>query len=230
VVIPVGGGGLIAGVACAVKETNPKIQSDRRAILEARFDESGARKKQARHAAREQNHRGRHRRALRGDAHISAGPKIRGRNRDRGRGRNRQRDLQLLEKEKMLAEGAGAAATAAVLNKKTPNHGKKLGVLVSAGNIDVSLLSLIIERGLVKDGRLVRLRIHLPDHPGALQRLAGVIADQKANIVETMYDRAYYGVVLGDTVIDITMETRGPEHVADLTAALEAGYPFERVQ
>ena len=69
----------------------------------------------------------------------------------------------------MLAEGAGAAATAAVLNQKIPNHGKKLGVLVSAGNIDVSLLSRIIERGLVKDGRLVRLRIHLPDHPGALQ-------------------------------------------------------------
>ncbi len=106
-----------------------------------------------------------------------------------------------------------------------------MGVLVSAGNIDVSLLSLIIERGLVKDGRLVRLRIHLPDHPGALQRLAAVIAEQKANIVETNYDRAYYGVVLGDTVIDITMETRGPEHVADLAAALEsAGYPFERVQ
>ena len=118
-----------------------------------------------------------------------------------------------------------------LLNRKTPNHGKKLGVLVSAGNIDVSLLSLIIRRGLVKDGRLVRLRIHLPDHPGALQKLAGVIADQKANIVETMYDRAYYGVVLGDAVIDITMETRGPEHVADLTAALDAsGYTFERVQ
>jgi threonine dehydratase len=139
--------------------------------------------------------------------------------------------LQLLEKEKTLAEGAGAAATAAMLNRKIPNHGKKIGVLVSAGNIDVSLLSLIIERGLVKDGRLVRLRIHLPDHPGALQRLAAVIAEQKANIVETMYDRAYYGVVLGDTVIDITMETRGPEHVAHLTAALDAaGYPFERVQ
>ena len=139
--------------------------------------------------------------------------------------------LQLLEKEKTLAEGAGAAATAAVLNKKVPNHGKKIGVLVSAGNIDVSLLSLIIERGLVKDGRLVRLRIHLPDHPGALQRLATVIADHKANIVETNYDRAYYGVVLGDAVIDITMETRGAEHVTDLTAALEAAdYIFERVQ
>src|ERR1700732_3991752 len=67
--------------------------------------------------------------------------------------------LQLLEKEKMLAEGAGAAATAVLLNRKIPNHGKKLGGLVSAGNIDVSLLSLIIRRGLVKAGRLVSLRM-----------------------------------------------------------------------
>ena len=139
--------------------------------------------------------------------------------------------LQLLEKEKTLAEGAGAAATAAVLNQKLPHRGKKIGILVSAGNIDVSLLSLIIRRGLVQGGRLVRLRIHLPDHPGALQRLTAVIAQQNANIVETMYDRAYYGVVLGDAVIDITMETRGPEHVSKLTAALNAaGYTFELVQ
>ena len=104
-------------------------------------------------------------------------------------------------------------------------------MLVSGGNIDVSLLSLIIERGLVKDGRLVRLRIHLPDHPGALQRLSGVIAEQKANIIETTFNRAYYGVVLGDTAIDITMETRGPEHIVEIVAALDAnGYFHERVQ
>jgi len=230
-VIPVGGGGLIAGVACAVKEINPKIriigvQSSKLASMKAALEKNALVTLPANKTIAD------------GIAVRCAGtltfPLVR-----------KYVDeivtvdeeeiasaiLQLLEKEKMLAEGAGAAATAAVLNKKTPNHGKKLGVLVSAGNIDVSLLSLIIERGLVKDGRLVRLRIHLPDHPGALQRLAGVIADQKANIVETNYDRAYYGVVLGDTVIDITMETRGPEHVADLTAALEAaGYPFERVQ
>jgi threonine dehydratase len=230
-VIPVGGGGLIAGIACAVKEINPKIriigvQSSKLASMKAALEQNKLVTLPANKTIAD------------GIAVRVAGtltfPLVR-----------KYVDeivtvdeeeiasaiLQLLEKEKMLAEGAGAAATAAVLNKKTPNHGKKLGVLVSAGNIDVSLLSLIIERGLVKDGRLVRLRIHLPDHPGALQRLAGVIADQKANIVETNYDRAYYGVVLGDTVIDITMETRGPEHVADLTAALEAaGYPFERVQ
>jgi len=231
VVIPVGGGGLIAGVACAVKETNPNIkvfgvQSSNLASMKAAIESKKIVTLPASKSIAD------------GIAVRSAGtltfPLV-----------QKYVDeivtvdeeeiasaiLQLLEKEKMLAEGAGAAATAALLNKKIPNHGKKLGVLVSAGNIDVSLLSLIIRRGLVKDGRLVRLRIHLPDRPGALQELAGVIADQKANIVETMYDRAYYGVVLGDAVIDITMETRGPEHVADLTAALDAsGYTFERVQ
>jgi len=139
--------------------------------------------------------------------------------------------LALLEKEKTLAEGAGAVAAAAVLNHKIPHRGKKLGVLVSGGNIDVTLLSRIIERGLVKDGRLVRLRVHLPDHPGALVRLATVIANKKANIIETSYNRSYYGVLLGDTAIDITMETRGPEHIVEITGALEAeGYVYERVQ
>jgi threonine dehydratase len=230
-VIPVGGGGLIAGIACAVKEINPKIR-----IIGVQSAKLASMK-----AALERNQLV----TLPANKTIADGIAVRCAGTHTFPLVQKYVDeivtvdeeeiasaiLQLLEKEKMLAEGAGAAATAAVLNKKTPNHGRKLGVLVSAGNIDVSLLSLIIERGLVKDGRLVRLRIHLPDHPGALQRLAGVIADQKANIVETNYDRAYYGVVLGDTVIDITMETRGPEHVADLTAALEAaGYPFERVQ
>ena len=130
--------------------------------------------------------------------------------------------LLLLEKEKTLAEGAGAVGLAAVIQRKTSLRGKNVGVLIGGGNIDVSLLSRIIERGLVKDGRLVRLRIHLPDYPGALYRLSGVIAEHKANIVETQHNRAYYGVSIGDTVIDITMETRGPEHIAELSAAIEA--------
>jgi threonine dehydratase len=230
-VIPVGGGGLISGIGCAVKETNPNIkvigvQSARLASMKAARDEKRIV-------------------TLPPNKTIADGIAVRVAGAITFPLVQKYVDdivtvdeeeiasaiLQLLEKEKLLAEGAGAAATAALLNKKTPNHGKTLGVLVSAGNIDVSLLSLIIRRGLVKDGRLVRLRIHLPDHPGALEKLARVIAEQKANIVETMYDRAYYGVVLGDAVIDITMETRGPEHVADLTAALDAsGYAFERVQ
>jgi threonine dehydratase len=230
-VIPVGGGGLIAGVACAAKEMNPKIevigvQSAKLASMKAALETDELVTLPANKTIAD------------GIAVRCAGtltfPLVRKYVDDIVTVDEEEianAILQLLEKEKTLVEGAGAAATAAVLNRKIPHKGKKLGVLVSAGNIDVSLLSLIIRRGLVKDGRLVRLRIHLPDHPGALERLSQVIAEQKANIVETMYDRAYYGVVIGDAVIDITMETRGPEHVADLTAALDAaGYTFERVQ
>jgi threonine dehydratase len=138
--------------------------------------------------------------------------------------------LMLLEREKTLAEGAGAAALAALLEHRTSLHGAHTAVLVGGGNIDVTLLERIIERGLVKDGRLVRLRIVLLDKPGALHELTRLIASQRANIIDTLHNRAYYGVNLGDTVIDITLETRGPQHVAELLAALTAeGYSHTRV-
>src|SRR4030081_3276237 len=142
--------------------------------------------------------------------------------------------LLLLEREKTLAEGAGAAAVAALVNRRisrlSAKSGLKIIAVVSGGNIDVTLLARIIERGLVKDGRLVRLRVHLPDYPGALYRLTGILADHRANIVETAYDRAYHGVNLGDTAIAITIETRGPDHIAELLAALvSAGYAHESI-
>jgi len=139
--------------------------------------------------------------------------------------------LVLLEREKTLAEGAGAAALAAVLNGKTGHQGKKIGAIVSGGNLDVTLLSRIIERGLVRDGRRLRLRIYLPDYPGALEGLTKVIARSNANIVETIHDRAYYGVSLGETAIDITMEIRGRDHAAELLASRrEARYEFKLVE
>ena len=138
--------------------------------------------------------------------------------------------LLLLEREKILAEGAGAASLAALLYRKVDVFGKNVVVVVSGGNMDVTLLSRIIERGLVKDGRLVRLRVHLLDYPGALHRLTGVLAELRTNIVATSYDRAYFGVNFGDTAIDLTMETRGPEHIDELSAALkQAGFVFERI-
>jgi threonine dehydratase len=138
--------------------------------------------------------------------------------------------LMLLEREKTLAEGAGAAALAALLQKKTSLDGAHTAVMVCGGNIDVTLLSRIIERGLVQDGRLIRLRIHLLDKPGALAELTLLIAKYRANIVDTLYNRAYYGVNLGDTTIDITMETRGREQVDELLNALTAeGYKHSRV-
>ena len=138
--------------------------------------------------------------------------------------------LFLLEREKTLAEGAGACGVAALLHRKVSTIGKTTVVIVSGGNMDVNLLARIIERGLVKGGRLVRLRIVLPDHPGALHQLTNVIATHRVNIVETSYHRAFYGASLGYTVIDLTMETRGSEHSDELIEALrQAGYNHERI-
>jgi threonine dehydratase len=138
--------------------------------------------------------------------------------------------LVLLEREKTLAEGAGATALAALLQHRTTLKNAHTAVLVCGGNIDVTLLSRIIERGLVQDGRMIRLRIHLLDKPGALAELTALMANYRANIVDTLYNRAYYGVNLGDTTIDITLETRGKEQVEELLAALTAeGYRHSRV-
>jgi threonine dehydratase len=231
VVVPVGGGGLIAGVACAIKETNPKIR-----VIGAQTSRLPSMKAAIEHKEPV---------TLPAQKTIAEGIAVRRAGDQTFPLVQKYVDdivtvdeedianaiLLMLEKEKTLTEGAGAIGTAAIVKRKIPLTGKNIGVLISGGNIDVSLLSRIIERGLVQDGRLVRLRIHLPDHPGALQRLSTVIAEQKANIVETKHDRAYYGVVLGDTVIDITMETRGPDHIAEITKALDdAGYTHERVQ
>jgi threonine dehydratase len=230
IVSPIGGGGLIGGIACAVKETNSRVKIY--GVQPSRLPSMKAAVAQGKPVT------------LDSAKTIADGIAVR---------RAGERTLPLvqryvddivtveeeeianailllLEREKTLAEGAGAAAIAAVLNRKLPLKEKRVAVLVCGGNIDVTLLARIIERGLVKDGRLVRLRVHLPDYPGALHRLTGILADHRANIVETSYDRAYHGVNLGDTAIDITMETRGPGHIAELlTALVAAGYPHERI-
>jgi len=140
--------------------------------------------------------------------------------------------LLLLEREKTLVEGAGAAGIAAMMHGKVSGlEDRKVASVISGGNLDVSILSRIIERGLAEDGRMVRLRIHLPDYPGALHKLTGVLAQHRANIVQTSYDRTYFGVDLGNTAIDLTMETRGSDHVKELIGALTAEhYQFERIQ
>jgi len=230
IIAPIGGGGLISGVACAVKESKPDVrvigvQPARLPSMKVAIAEG-------------------HPVTLSPAATIADGIAVRRAGEKTLPLIQKYVDdivtvdeeeianaiLLLLEREKTLAEGAGAAAIAALVNRKTSLSGKKIAVLVCGGNIDVSLLSRIMERGLVKDGRLVRLRVHLPDYPGALHRLTGILAQHRANIVETAYDRAYYGVNLGDTAIDITMETRGPDHIAEILSALSAsGYVHERI-
>lgn len=129
--------------------------------------------------------------------------------------------LLLLEREKTVAEGAGAAPLAALLNKKVPeSRGKRVAVVISGGNIDVNLVSRIIERGLVKDGRLVRLTVRVPDRPGSLAGIIGVIAEQGANVVEIYHHRAFSRAALGEAEVEVTLETRGRPHKATLIEAL----------
>ncbi|MHB1700389.1 MAG: threonine ammonia-lyase [Acidobacteriaceae bacterium] len=230
VVVPIGGGGLIGGVACAIKETNPKIrvvgvQTSRLPSMPAAV---AAGHPVTIDAATTIADGIAVRRA--GDLTLPLVEKYVDEIVTVDEDEIASAILVLLEREKTLAEGAGATALAALLQRKTSLNGARTGVLVCGGNIDVTLLARIIERGLVKDGRLIRLRIHLLDKPGALHELTRLIAHHRANITDTLHNRAYYGVNLGDTVIDITMETRGPQQVEELLAALTAeGYKHGRV-
>ncbi|MES2391285.1 MAG: threonine ammonia-lyase [Acidobacteriota bacterium] len=231
VVVSIGGGGLIGGIACALKESNPKIHVV--GVQTSRLP-SMAEAVKAHHLV-----------TLEPATTIADGIAVRRAGEVTFPVVEKYVDeivtvdedeiasaiLTLLEREKTLAEGAGATALAALLQQRTSlKKDAVTAVMVSGGNIDVTLLSRIIERGLVQDGRLIRLRIHLLDKPGALLELTSIIASHRVNIVDTLYNRAYYGVNLGDTAIDITMETRGREQVEELLAALEtSGYRYSRV-
>lgn len=128
--------------------------------------------------------------------------------------------LFLLEAEKTVAEGAGAVGVAALLHERIAPGAGATAVIVSGGNIDVNLMSRVIERGLVKSGRTARFRVVLPDVAGALAELAGVVAKLRANILQIEHDRAFAGVELGQTLVELVVETRGHEHVEELRSEL----------
>jgi threonine dehydratase len=137
--------------------------------------------------------------------------------------------LLLLEREKTVAEGAGAAALAGMLSGSLPVRGKHVAVLVSGGNIDVNLISRVIDRGLWRTGRLVRLRCTVNDVPGALSRLLAVVADKQANVLDIEHERLGEGLELGQTALDLLLESRGFAHVDEIEDALrQAGVATER--
>src|SRR5690349_12682937 len=127
----------------------------------------------------------------------------------------------LIEVEKTVAEGAGAAGLAALLAHPDVFRGRKIGLVLSGGNIDTRLLASVLLRGLVRDGRIVRLRLMIGDAPGQLARVATVIGKSGGNIVEVQHQRLF-GVVAKATELDVTVETRDRAHVRELMAALEA--------
>ncbi len=138
--------------------------------------------------------------------------------------------LYLLEQEKTVAEGAGAVGVAALMHHRVPGlEGKRVCSVISGGNIDVNVVARVIERGLVKDGRLVRINIHLLDKPGQLTIVSGIISGLRANVIEVQHSRAFTEK-FGDTTLLLTLETRGPEHVDEILGALRGqGYRVDRV-
>jgi threonine dehydratase len=227
-VVPVGGGGLIAGIAVAAQAVKPGIEI-------VGVEASGF---PAVHCA------------LHGRAAAFAGstiaegiavkepgaltlPLIRERVADVllvDDGDIEQAIVLLLEIEKTVVEGAGAAGLAALVRHPERFRGRKVGVVLSGGNIDPLVLSDIIERGLVRSGRLVRLRVEMRDLPGALARVTACLADANANIEEVHHQRAFTDLPVLSAEVEFVLQTRGPEHVREILAALAgAGFKGEVV-
>ncbi len=137
--------------------------------------------------------------------------------------------LFLLEKQKVLVEGAGAVGVAALLHGKIDlPKGSKVAVVLSGGNIDVTMLSLIIEKGLMKSARKMKLLVTLIDKPGALQSFTEILTQIGANIVQIGYDRTSIDLEFGDAHVSVSLETKGEEHQEEIRAQLkEGGFSFK---
>jgi threonine dehydratase len=132
----------------------------------------------------------------------------------------------LIEKQKLVTEGAGAAPLAALRTAPERFRGRRVALVLCGGNIDSRLLASILMRGLVRDGRLVRLRVEISDAPGLLARIARLIGEHGGNIVEVYHNRLFQDVPVKRAEVDAVIETRNAAHVSEITAALRAaGFP-----
>ncbi|MCB4766904.1 MAG: threonine ammonia-lyase, partial [Sulfurovum sp.] len=140
--------------------------------------------------------------------------------------------LFLLERQKVLVEGAGVVGVAALLhNKLNLPRGSKVGIVLSGGNIDVTMLSLIIEKGLMKSARKMKLIVTLMDKPGALQHFTKILTEVGANIVQIGYDRTSINLEFGDAHVSVALETKGKEHQESIRQCLkENGFVFREEQ
>jgi threonine dehydratase len=229
-VVPVGGGGLIGGVALAVKSARPEV----RVIgVEAERVPSALRARQAKRIV-----------TVPAGETIADGIAIRTVGEITYPLIERWVDelvtvreeeiasavLLLLEREKTVAEPAAAAALAAVIGGRSGDlSGRTVVLILSGGNIDVNLLSRIIDRGLINDGRLARLDVRIQDRPGALAALTARIAERGANILRLDHRRGTQGLWLTEVEVEIILETRGRAHVDELVDVLiSAGYSVRR--
>src|SRR3989304_1511141 len=222
VIVPVGGGGLIAGIALALKTLKPDIR-----IIGVQAESSPSM-----HAALEKGEPV----GLPPALTIADGIAVRAGGATPfelvkifadeivtvGEGEIANAVLLLFEIEKTVAEGAAGAAGAGLLNKKISLDRKNVGLIVSGGNIDVNLISRIIEKGLIQDGRLSRVSVVIPDRPGNLARLAQRIAELGANILQIAQTRGFGQMAIGETEVELILETTGPEHIERLCAGPRA--------
>ena len=128
--------------------------------------------------------------------------------------------LSMMERQKLVSEGAGAVAVAAVMSGKLPVVGKKVCAVVSGGNIDVNILSRVINRGLMASGRLTNLVIRLADKPGQLKKVSGIIADAGANVIGVQYTPGGENMDINGCFINISMETKDFVHLYEIKKAL----------
>jgi threonine dehydratase len=129
--------------------------------------------------------------------------------------------LMLLEKAKTIAEGAGALPLAALEQLRKKVRGKRVVLVIGGGNIDVNVLARILDRGLIRAGRRIRVNVLVSDRPGSLARLAELISKQGANVIQAIHDRSEPSTRIDQTDVALTLETRGPEHSRELLEALE---------
>lgn len=220
VIVPIGGGGLISGVAFAIKNLNPNIKvygvqasgapSMRNSIRDGKIEcldhvstiaDGIAVKEPGEHTFQYVSQYVDEIVTVTDDE-ISAAI------------------LALIERQKLIAEGAGAASVAAAMFNKVPIQGKKTVCLVSGGNIDVTILSRVIKRGLLMSGRTCMLNIELLDKPGQLKLVSEIIADMGGNVISIHHERANEGSDVNGCFLRITMETRDFNHIQEIRDAL----------
>jgi threonine dehydratase len=219
-VIAVGGGGLIAGIATAARALKPGIQII--GVQTARFPAMVNAIKGTHHPQGSST-------IAEGIAVGTPGQITEAIIRERvddmvlvDEGDIEQAVLMLLEIEKTVVEGAGAAGLAALLKYPERFKGQKVGLVLCGGNIDPLLLAAIIERGMVRAGRLARLRVGSRDIPGALAHITAAVADAGANIDEVHHQRAFSALSAQSVEIELVLQTRGHAHVRDVLARLQA--------
>lgn len=225
-VVAVGGGGLIGGIAAAAKALKPGIRvigvqtlrfpNMYNAIKQASLPQGGSTIAEGIAVGRP----GTLTRAL-VERHVDDLLLV-------DEGDVEQAIVMLLDIEKTLVEGAGAAPLAAVMKQPTLFAGRKVGLVLGGGNIDPMLLAAIIQRGMVRAGRLARLKVCARDVPGSLARITSVVSAAGANIDEVHHQRAFTLLAAQNVEIQLVVQTRGREHVASLLKALhDAGFEAE---